>query len=107
MFIALAMKGYGVNDFVPSLELSEENLRTRYLNAFYWGFVNGMAVNSPEPETNFEIVFVVTLLLVGLSMFATVIGNISSLLSDFDAEWLDMQQKVMMPLALHSHRMSI
>ena len=41
---------------------------------------------------------VLTLLLVGLSMFATVIGNISSLLTEFDTDWLELQSKVFLLL---------
>ena len=79
---------------MPSVELVEDTLTTKYLQAFYWGFINGMAIEHTPPETNFEVGLVLTLLLVGLSMFATVIGNISSLLTEFDSDWLELQQKV-------------
>ena len=53
-----------------------------------------MAIDHTPPETNVEVLIVMTLLLVGLSMFATVIGNISSLLTDFDSGWAEWQSRV-------------
>ena len=57
-------------------------------------FINGMAISHDSPETNLEVGIILTLLLVGLSMFATIIGNISSLLTDFDSDWVELQNKV-------------
>ena len=33
----------------------EASITTKYLQAFYWGFVNGMAIDHTAPETNFEV----------------------------------------------------
>ncbi len=35
-------QGFGVNEWVPSLDLVSSPLSVRYLQAFYWGFINGM-----------------------------------------------------------------
>lgn len=84
-FIFGQFEGYGVNSWVPPIYLLQESLIRQYLHSLYWGFVNISAVNDTQPQTLMEVLVSLALVFIGLTISATVIGNVGSLLSNIDS----------------------
>jgi len=87
-------EGFGANDWVPPKGFENCSLIHRYLKSLYWGFVNGTTIDTSNPETTLEIIFSITILFIGLLMFAILIGNISNILESFDAARSEFQDKI-------------
>jgi hypothetical protein len=56
----------------------------KYSRALYWGFINTAGIENATPYTDLELVFSLIVLVIGVSMYATIIGNVGSLLSNLD-----------------------
>eukprot|EP01104_Vermistella_antarctica_P008758 TRINITY_DN2214_c4_g1_i1.p1 TRINITY_DN2214_c4_g1~~TRINITY_DN2214_c4_g1_i1.p1 ORF type:complete len:1101 (+),score=275.99 TRINITY_DN2214_c4_g1_i1:440-3742(+) len=81
------LEGFGSTTWVPSKELGENRDRAlfQYVHAFYFAFGNlsGVAWNL-EPQTILEVVISGAYLVVSVSVYATLIGQVGSLLAKMD-----------------------
>ncbi len=84
-FVIGYVEGYGINEWTPSKEIRKEPILNQYLRAIYWGFINTSGVDQTSPVTGLETAFCLVILFVGVSLYATVIGNVGSLLSNLDS----------------------
>jgi hypothetical protein len=88
------LEGYGTNEWVPSLDLIQSSMLTQYVRALYWGFVNTTNIESASPTNTVEALFSLAVLFVGVSMYATIIGNVGSLLSNLDSTAVMFREKL-------------
>jgi len=79
------LEGYGCNEWVPSLELTHESLLRQYLKSLHWAFVNMHGMEISMPVSNLEYAISLVLVSVSVSMYATIVGNVGSLLSNLDS----------------------
>lgn len=79
------IEGFGINDWVPSLKLKNSTIFKKYLASLYWGFIHSTVIDNSTPYTILETIFSLLILFIGVSMYATIIGNVGSLLSNLDA----------------------
>jgi CRP-like cAMP-binding protein len=93
-FLVGRLEGYGTNEWVPSMHLVRSSLLTQYVRALYWGFVNTTNIESASPTNTVEALFSLGVLFVGVSMYATIIGNVGSLLSNLDSTAVMFREKL-------------
>lgn len=79
-----SVEGFGSNPWVPSLEFAASPLWIQYIKVLYWGLVHITSVSGNTYYTTLEGVFGFVVTLVGLSVSASIIGNMGSLLNNFD-----------------------
>lgn len=78
-------EGFGVNFWVPSIELRTSPILSQYLFSLYWGFINSTTINWQTHYTILENVFGLIMVILGISVSAAIIGNVGSLLGNLDA----------------------
>lgn len=70
-------------------------LAHQYIYCFYWSTLTLTTIGEvPMPERELEYVFVVADFLVGLLIFATIVGNIGSMITNMNAARADFQHKM-------------
>jgi hypothetical protein len=81
------MEGFPSDSWVVSEGLGEVDERSQYLRSLYWGIVTVTAVGYGDitPARNVEYVFAIIVMLLGASLWAYIIGNIASLISNLDS----------------------
>ena len=84
-WILSAFEGYGSSQFIASVDLLKKDHFSQYLFAFYnaLSLVSGVG-EGPSPETNLEFEFALVVGFMGMTIYATIIGNVGSLLSERD-----------------------
>jgi hypothetical protein len=87
------LEGFGRNSFVPPVSLKNAGLEQQLLSSYYWAFT-AMTGSELNPETTIEIFFSASVVFIGLSTYATIIGNVGSLISKFDSSELLYQKKM-------------
>ncbi|KAI3385185.1 hypothetical protein SNEBB_010141 [Seison nebaliae] len=79
----------------PLLHTYNSSLQRQYIYCFYWSTLILTTVGEvPPPETELEYIFVTCVLLVGVLIFATIVGNVGSIISNTNALRTEFQQKV-------------
>jgi hypothetical protein len=81
------MEGFPDDSWVVLEGLSQVDAGTQYLRSLYWGIVTVTAVGYVDitPTRNVEYAFAIVVLLLGASLWAYIIGNIASLISNLDS----------------------
>eukprot|EP01090_Pellita_catalonica_P000280 TRINITY_DN10187_c0_g1_i1.p1 TRINITY_DN10187_c0_g1~~TRINITY_DN10187_c0_g1_i1.p1 ORF type:complete len:425 (+),score=84.34 TRINITY_DN10187_c0_g1_i1:225-1499(+) len=88
-------EGYGQDEFAPPEGFDQLRMGHQYLRALYWGLqaaVAGGAENAPE--TQLEIAFGFFIIAMGVSLYASIIGNVGSLVSEFDSDNAEYQERL-------------
>lgn len=75
--------------------LDEDSLVHQYIYCFYWSTLTLTTIGEvPMPERDEEYLFVVIDFLIGLLIFATIVGNIGSMITNMNAARADFQHKM-------------
>lgn len=78
---------------VPNLE--NDSLVHQYVYCFYWSTLTLTTIGEvPMPERDEEYLFVVIDFLIGLLIFATIVGNIGSMITNMNAARAEFQHKM-------------
>ena len=90
------VQGFGTTPFVPSRSMIEENDGlSQYLHSFYVALTLASGIGEAKfPVTNLEIAFALVVSLVGITIYATIIGNVGSLLSQKDPNVVLYEDKI-------------
>eukprot|EP01065_Artemidia_motanka_P035853 TRINITY_DN4374_c0_g1_i1.p1 TRINITY_DN4374_c0_g1~~TRINITY_DN4374_c0_g1_i1.p1 ORF type:complete len:547 (+),score=205.65 TRINITY_DN4374_c0_g1_i1:76-1716(+) len=81
-------------DFTGTEKINERSLGSQYIRAFYWSFVTMTGYNNTNPHTQLETIFSIFVTMVGISLFATIIGTVGSLVTNLDSSALYFRQKM-------------
>lgn len=75
--------------------LDNDSLIHQYMYCFYWSTLTLTTIGEvPMPERDEEKLFVVVDFLIGLLIFATIVGNIGSMITNMNAARADFQHKM-------------
>ncbi len=70
-------------------------LSRKYIYSFYWSTLTLTTIGElPQPETNLEYLFVTADYLVGMLMFATLVGNVGSIIANIQKSRTKFQSKM-------------
>lgn len=92
--------GFGSDDWVyfnitESVYPENASLSRMYVYSFYWSTLTLTTIGeTPRPEQDIEYAFVVIDFLIGVLIFATIVGNVGSMISNMNAERAAFQQKM-------------
>uniref|UniRef100_A0AC34QSX1 Cyclic nucleotide-binding domain-containing protein n=1 Tax=Panagrolaimus sp. JU765 TaxID=591449 RepID=A0AC34QSX1_9BILA len=96
-FIGLGSDGwvYGVKN-TQSLPVGvNDTLARRYIYSFYWSTLILTTIGEvPAPQQNVEFMFVTMDLMCGVLIFATIVGNVGSMISNMSAERTEFQTRM-------------
>lgn len=81
-------------DFTGTENITDKSLGSKYIRAFYWSFVTMTGYNNTNPHTQLETLFSIFVTMVGISLFATIIGTVGSLVTNLDSSALYFRQKM-------------
>ncbi|KAF9799230.1 hypothetical protein SFRURICE_006490 [Spodoptera frugiperda] len=72
-----------------------ETLAHQYIYSFYWSTLTLTTIGeTPQPEIDAEYLFVVADFLAGVLIFATIVGNIGSMISNMNVARVEFQNKM-------------
>ncbi|XP_023942694.2 cyclic nucleotide-gated cation channel subunit A-like [Bicyclus anynana] len=88
--------GFGVDNWVYNITGAENaTLAHQYIYSFYWSTLTLTTIGeTPQPENDAEFVFVVIDFLGGVLIFATIVGNIGSMISNMNVARVEFQNKM-------------
>ncbi|KAL3308274.1 Cyclic nucleotide-gated olfactory channel [Cichlidogyrus casuarinus] len=100
--------GLGANSFVYPPRVSEDanntaidigdqwsKLSTKYVYSFYWSTLILTTIGeTPRPVTDFEYIFITIDFLVGVLIFATVVGNVGAMITNMNAARTEFQNRM-------------
>ncbi|XP_041469671.1 cyclic nucleotide-gated cation channel alpha-3-like isoform X2 [Lytechinus variegatus] len=79
-------EGFGVNAWVYPLDTMEEDFTSKYIKIMYWSTVTLTTIGgTPNPVTNTEYAFTGMTFLIGVFLFAAVVGNVGDVISNMNA----------------------
>eukprot|EP01012_Entosiphon_sulcatum_P005336 TRINITY_DN1234_c0_g1_i1.p1 TRINITY_DN1234_c0_g1~~TRINITY_DN1234_c0_g1_i1.p1 ORF type:complete len:503 (-),score=163.30 TRINITY_DN1234_c0_g1_i1:295-1803(-) len=81
-------------DFTGTEDIRSKSLGSKYIRSFYWSFVTMTGYNNTNPHTQIETLFSIFVTMVGISLFATIIGTVGSLVTNLDSSALYFRQKM-------------
>lgn len=89
--------GFGSDKWVyPNISIPENARLTRkYIYSFYWSTLTLTTIGeTPTPERDIEFLFVVVDFLIGVLIFATIVGNVGSMITNMNAARAEFQSKM-------------
>lgn len=92
--------GFGKDEWVyfsinETLYPANATLLRMYVYSFYWSTLTLTTIGeTPRPEEDIEYIFVVGDFLIGVLIFATIVGNVGSMISNMNAARAEFQQKM-------------
>ncbi|KAJ0184110.1 hypothetical protein K1T71_000533 [Dendrolimus kikuchii] len=88
--------GFGTDNWVYNLTgARNESLAHQYIYSFYWSTLTLTTIGeTPQPEIDAEYLFVVADFLAGVLIFATIVGNIGSMISNMNVSRVEFQNKM-------------
>ncbi|CAD5123024.1 DgyrCDS11410 [Dimorphilus gyrociliatus] len=94
-FLISKYEGLGINDWVLEDYLSESNFFRSYLRSLYWSTMTLTTIgNTSNPKTDLEYVFTGLTFLIGVFLFAAVVGNVGDVISNMHAARVQFQLKM-------------
>ncbi|CAH1170272.1 unnamed protein product [Phaedon cochleariae] len=88
--------GFGTDNWVYNLDGPHNStLARQYIYSFYWSTLTLTTIGeTPVPENDAEYLFVVADFLAGVLIFATIVGNIGSMISNMNVARVDFQNRM-------------
>ncbi|PZC75998.1 hypothetical protein B5X24_HaOG205249 [Helicoverpa armigera] len=88
--------GFGSDNWVYNITgTRNETLAHQYIYSFYWSTLTLTTIGeTPQPEIDAEYLFVVADFLAGVLIFATIVGNIGSMISNMNVARVEFQNKM-------------
>ncbi|XP_050301470.1 cyclic nucleotide-gated cation channel subunit A isoform X1 [Anthonomus grandis grandis] len=88
--------GFGSDNWVYNLDGPKNStLARQYIYSFYWSTLTLTTIGeTPVPENDAEYLFVVADFLAGVLIFATIVGNIGSMISNMNVARVDFQNRM-------------
>ncbi|XP_054275101.1 cyclic nucleotide-gated cation channel subunit A-like [Macrosteles quadrilineatus] len=88
--------GFGTDNWVYNLSGQKNSTLSRqYIYSFYWSTLTLTTIGeTPQPENDVEYLFVVVDFLAGVLIFATIVGNIGSMISNMNVARVEFQNKM-------------
>ncbi|CAB3226040.1 unnamed protein product [Arctia plantaginis] len=88
--------GFGSDSWVYNITgKRNESLKHQYIYSFYWSTLTLTTIGeTPQPEYDAEYLFVVADFLAGVLIFATIVGNIGSMISNMNVARVEFQNKM-------------
>ncbi|KAJ8975657.1 hypothetical protein NQ317_000997, partial [Molorchus minor] len=88
--------GFGTDNWVYNLSGPKNStLARQYIYSFYWSTLTLTTIGeTPVPENDAEYLFVVADFLAGVLIFATIVGNIGSMISNMNVARVDFQNRM-------------
>ncbi|XP_025829628.1 cyclic nucleotide-gated cation channel subunit A [Agrilus planipennis] len=88
--------GFGTDNWVYNINGTVNSTLTRqYIYSFYWSTLTLTTIGeTPVPENDAEYLFVVANFLAGVLIFATIVGNIGSMISNMNLAKVDFQNRM-------------
>ncbi|PVD34297.1 hypothetical protein C0Q70_05566 [Pomacea canaliculata] len=89
--------GFGSDNWVyGNISLPRYKPLTRkYIYSFYWSTLTLTTIGeTPQPEQDIEYLFVVVDFLIGVLIFATIVGNVGSMITNMNASRSEFQHKM-------------
>ena len=78
-----------------SVTQGNESLATQYIYSFYWSTLTLTTIGeTPQPEQDMEYLFVTFDFLIGVLIFATIVGNIGSMITNMNATRAEFRNKM-------------
>ncbi|XP_046556968.1 cyclic nucleotide-gated cation channel alpha-3-like isoform X1 [Haliotis rubra] len=96
-FAISGLIGYGSDGWVYGnvTEPKFKPLSRKYIYSFYWSTLTLTTIGeTPQPERDGEYLFVVVDFLIGVLIFATIVGNVGSMITNMNAARSEFQQKM-------------
>ncbi|XP_054650644.1 cyclic nucleotide-gated channel cone photoreceptor subunit alpha-like [Dunckerocampus dactyliophorus] len=96
-FAVSKVLGFGSDTWVyPSLINTEfQHLTRQYIYCFYWSTLTLTTIGeTPPPVHDIEYFFVVADFLIGVLIFATIVGNVGAMISNMSAARVEFQAKI-------------
>ncbi|XP_070494834.1 cyclic nucleotide-gated cation channel subunit A-like isoform X2 [Chironomus tepperi] len=89
-------QGFGSDNWVYNLNGTQNASLTRqYIYSFYWSTLTLTTIGeTPTPENETEYLFVVADFLAGVLIFATIVGNIGSMISNMNVARVEFQNRM-------------
>uniref|UniRef100_A0A0K8T6T5 Cyclic nucleotide-binding domain-containing protein n=3 Tax=Lygus hesperus TaxID=30085 RepID=A0A0K8T6T5_LYGHE len=88
--------GFGSDNWVYNVAgPKNSSLSRQYIYSFYWSTLTLTTIGeTPQPENDLEYLFVVADFLAGVLIFATIVGNIGSMISNMNVARVEFQNKM-------------
>ncbi|XP_049306895.1 cyclic nucleotide-gated cation channel subunit A isoform X2 [Bactrocera dorsalis] len=88
--------GFGSDNWVYNLNGPRNStLQRQYIYSFYWSTLTLTTIGeTPTPENDAEYLFVVADFLAGVLIFATIVGNIGSMISNMNVARVEFQNRM-------------
>ena len=94
-WIGFGSDGWVYADTNETLYPVNATLLRMYIYSFYWSTLTLTTIGeTPRPERDIEFLFVVVDFLIGVLIFATIVGNVGSMISNMNAGQADFQAKL-------------
>lgn len=96
-FVISTWIGTGTDSWVyPNASIPDNSrLARKYLYSFYWSTLTLTTIGeTPAPVLDIEHIFVVVDFLIGVLIFATIVGNVGSMITNMNRERAEFQQRM-------------
>jgi CRP-like cAMP-binding protein len=94
-FLVILIEGDDAKqDFTGTAGIRDLSVASQYMRSFYWSFVTMTGYNNTNPDTPLETSFCIIVTVIGISLFATIIGTVGSLVTNLDSSKLYFRQKM-------------
>ncbi|XP_070576616.1 cyclic nucleotide-gated channel rod photoreceptor subunit alpha-like isoform X2 [Ptychodera flava] len=88
-------EGFGSNEWVYPLSKRHQSFTCKYIRSFYWSLVTLTTIGgTANPETNMEYMFTGVTFLIGVFVFAAVVGNVGDVISNMNAARAEFQSRM-------------